>query len=79
VTVKEYVPAGTPAVVPTLRLVVLLSPATPESEEGVKVGVAPVGNPEVLKVTLQVVPLPPNLTVTGLNVAEPPATTGLED
>ena len=77
VTVKEYEPAATPEIVPTVRTVVLgvllFAPATLVCRNE---GDAPAGNPLVLKVTLQVVLLLPKFTVTGLNVAEPPAMTG---
>src|SRR5439155_24576061 len=78
--VNEYVPAATPEVVLIVKLVVfgvlLFAPAT---LSGVKVAEAPVGNPVVVNVTLHVVLFPVKPTVTGLNVVELPATTGLGD
>ena len=51
----------------------------PATADGVNTAVAPAGKGLVVKVRLQVVLLPPKLTVTGLNVAMLPATTGVGD
>ena len=62
-TVKLYVPGATAAVVLTVSSEFIWAPVE-ENELGLKLAVAPAGRPEAPNVTLQVLPLPLNRTLT---------------
>jgi hypothetical protein len=61
-TVKELVPASTPSVVDIVRIEVDVEPPVPTTNDGLNVAVAPLGNEEVPRVTVQEVEFPPKLT-----------------
>src|SRR5258705_8887233 len=61
-TVKELVPACTPPVVDIVSTEVGVEPPVPTTDDGLNVAVAPPGNEEVPRVTVQEVEFPPKLT-----------------
>ena len=64
-TVKELVPTGTtPSVVDIVSTEVGAEPPDPTTDDGLNVAVAPPGNEEVLRVTVQGLAFPVKLTAT---------------